>query len=225
MNSDGKIDVSMLESSRVCKSFLVGKCIYDMLDNTKESMGKCPKLHIEKHRLIYQTAKENGVAMPRKDYLLDYLQELSRFVHDCDMRVKIAEERLDYSPEDKQLLNDLARKVENLNTTIEIVQQELEIIQEQEKDIRKAIELNEKLKYYINERDSVSERYNSTLEKLNTIGQQKLQVCEVCGAYMLKVDTDRRLVDHFMGKIHLAYFDMRHTLQELKEKLNNENDM
>lgn len=214
------IDISMLDSPRVCKSFIVGKCPYDMLDNTKENMGKCPKWHIEKHKLIYETAKENGVKMPRHNYELDYMHDLQHFVDDCDKRVRIAEERLDYSEADKQLLNDLARNVENLEKTIKITLEEINIVQEEECNISKAIELNKELRKYIIEKEAVSERYSATLERLNTIGQQKLQVCEVCGAYMSKVDNDRRLADHFLGKIHLAYAGMRRTLDGLRERYN-----
>ena len=33
-------------------------------------------------------------------------------------------------------------------------------------------------------------------------GHQKLQVCDVCGAYLSRLDNDRRLADHFYGKMH-----------------------
>jgi hypothetical protein len=32
-------------------------------------------------------------------------------------------------------------------------------------------------------------------------GHQKLRVCEVCGAYLSVLDSDRRLADHFGGKV------------------------
>lgn len=40
-------------------------------------------------------------------------------------------------------------------------------------------------------------------------GHQKLQVCDVCGAYLSRLDNDRRLADHFYGKMHLGYAQMR----------------
>ncbi|KAG0680634.1 splicing factor [Pichia californica] len=216
--NDELIDISMLESSKICKSFIVGKCPYDMLDNTKENMGKCYKLHIEKYKLIYENAKEKNIPMPRENYELDYMNDLEKFVTECDKRVLIAEERLDYSESDKQLLNDLARHVEKLESTVKVTLEELNVIQEEQHNIIKSIELNEKLFKYISEKDALSDKYSATLERLNTAGQQKLQVCGICGAYMSKVDNDRRLADHFLGKIHIAYAEMRHTLDDLKKK-------
>jgi LUC7 N_terminus len=34
-------------------------------------------------------------------------------------------------------------------------------------------------------------------------GHQKLRVCDVCGAYLSVLDSDRRLADHFGGKVCL----------------------
>lgn len=36
-------------------------------------------------------------------------------------------------------------------------------------------------------------------------GHQKLRVCDVCGAYLSVLDSDRRLADHFGGKVRDMY--------------------
>ena len=46
--------------------------------------------------------------------------------------------------------------------------------------------------------------------------QQKLRVCEVCGAYLGIHDNDRRLADHFGGKLHLGFITIREKLEDLK---------
>jgi hypothetical protein len=46
--------------------------------------------------------------------------------------------------------------------------------------------------------------------------QQKLRVCEICGAYLSIYDSDRRLADHFGGKLHIGYMVIRERLKELK---------
>lgn len=50
-------------------------------------------------------------------------------------------------------------------------------------------------------------------------GHQKLQVCDVCGAYLSRLDNDRRLADHFFGKMHMGYSDMRKTYKKLSAEL------
>jgi len=50
----------------------------------------------------------------------------------------------------------------------------------------------------------------------STYQQQKLRVCEVCGAYLGIHDNDRRLADHFGGKLHIGFIEIREKLDELK---------
>jgi uncharacterized membrane protein YgcG len=50
-------------------------------------------------------------------------------------------------------------------------------------------------------------------------GHQKLQVCDVCGAYLSRLDNDRRLADHFYGKMHLGYANMRKAFESLQKEL------
>ncbi|KAG8317481.1 putative RNA-binding protein Luc7-like 1 [Homalodisca vitripennis] len=47
--------------------------------------------------------------------------------------------------------------------------------------------------------------------------QQKLRVCEVCSAYLGIHDNDRRLADHFGGKLHLGFIKIRDKLAELEK--------
>lgn len=49
----------------------------------------------------------------------------------------------------------------------------------------------------------------------STYQQQKLRVCEVCGAYLGLQDNDRRLADHFGGKLHLGFIDIREKHEKL----------
>eukprot|EP00898_Chlorokybus_atmophyticus_P008640 jgi/Chlat1/8778/Chrsp90S08128 len=46
---------------------------------------------------------------------------------------------------------------------------------------------------------------------------QKLRVCDICGAFLSIYDSDRRLADHFGGKLHLGYLMIRDKLQELRK--------
>ncbi|CAI0438930.1 unnamed protein product [Linum tenue] len=45
---------------------------------------------------------------------------------------------------------------------------------------------------------------------------QKLRVCDICGAFLSVYDSDRRLADHFGGKLHLGYMQIREKIAELQ---------
>lgn len=72
-----------------------------------------------------------------------------------------------------------------------------------------------KLQELISKRKEVAKRVRNITENVGQSAQQKLQVCEVCGAYLSRLDTDRRLADHFLGKIHLGYVKMREDYDRL----------
>ncbi|KAL6899623.1 hypothetical protein ACP4OV_006281 [Aristida adscensionis] len=52
------------------------------------------------------------------------------------------------------------------------------------------------------------------------ITDQKLRLCDICGAFLSVYDSDRRLADHFGGKLHMGYMLIRERLAELQEEKN-----
>nr|GEZ86952.1 putative RNA-binding protein Luc7-like 2 [Tanacetum cinerariifolium] len=53
------------------------------------------------------------------------------------------------------------------------------------------------------------------------VTDQKLRVCDICGAFLSVYDSDRRLADHFGGKLHLGYMQIREKLADLMEERSN----
>ena len=49
--------------------------------------------------------------------------------------------------------------------------------------------------------------------------QQKLRVCEICAAFLSLYDNDRRLADHFGGRLHMGFISVRDRLEELEVSL------
>jgi len=54
--------------------------------------------------------------------------------------------------------------------------------------------------------------------------QQKLRVCDVCASYLSIVDNDKRLADHFGGKLHMGYLTVREKLIEIQENRKKKGD-
>lgn len=48
---------------------------------------------------------------------------------------------------------------------------------------------------------------------------QKLRVCDICGAFLSIYDSDRRLADHFGGKMHLGYQHIRDKIKQVTNDL------
>lgn len=55
-------------------------------------------------------------------------------------------------------------------------------------------------------------------ENAGASGHQKLRVCEICGAMLSVLDSDKRLADHFGGKMHLGFHELRKIMGEWAEQ-------
>ncbi|KAJ7973646.1 LUC7 related protein [Quillaja saponaria] len=86
-------------------------------------------------------------------------------------------------------------------------------------EAQKALEEAEALKKLPAGQDPVLDYSKYTAADVR-ITDQKLRVCDICGAFLSVYDSDRRLSDHFGGKLHLGYMQVREKLAELQEERN-----
>lgn len=52
--------------------------------------------------------------------------------------------------------------------------------------------------------------------RIVTPTQQRLRVCEICGAQLNVLDHESRLADHYGGKMHLGMVDIREKYDFMK---------
>ncbi|KAK4436106.1 putative RNA-binding protein Luc7-like 1 [Sesamum alatum] len=84
-------------------------------------------------------------------------------------------------------------------------------------EAQKALEEAEALKKLPARQEPVLDSSKYTAADVR-ITDQKLRVCDICGAFLSVYDSDRRLADHFGGKLHLGYMQIREKLAELQEE-------
>lgn len=68
----------------------------------------------------------------------------------------------------------------------------------------------------IKEKKKVLEDEYHALIPRHAVQQQKLRACEVCGAFLSMYDNDRRLADHFGGKLHIGFVTIREKMKLLE---------
>ena len=49
-----------------------------------------------------------------------------------------------------------------------------------------------------------------------TAQEKQMEVCEVCGAFLIIGDAQTRVDDHLQGKQHMGYAKIKSTIEELK---------
>lgn len=205
-----------LHDPRICKSYLVGECPYDLFQGTKQSLGRCPQIHSAKFKLQYEKEKKRGVQFI--EFEREYCAILAKFVNDCNGQIAVALKKLEHTPEERETIQQVTGELDVLDSRIGLMIQEIQSLLKAN-EVSQAMVQSIKLQAMQERRQEVGKKVRNMTENVGQSAQQKLQVCEVCGAYLSRLDTDRRLADHFMGKIHLGYVKMREDYELMKKKL------
>ncbi|GMM35847.1 Luc7 protein [Saccharomycopsis crataegensis] len=223
-----------LFDNRICKSFLVGTCPHDLFSGTKEDMGRCKRIHLEKYKIQYESEKRNyekrleasGGKLSEDDkriqrmveeFEYDYMQDLEYHINEVAHKIVVAEDNLRHTPEEQQKIDKITKDLDNMDIRIGLVTQEVDLLTKKGQLVKALIESN-KLNELLEQRNKFSKSVREITDKIGQANQQKLEVCSVCGAYLSRLDSDRRLADHFTGKIHLGYVTMRSELSVLRKK-------
>lgn len=70
--------------------------------------------------------------------------------------------------------------------------------------------------------EKVAEKTTSWQDFTST--EKQMEVCEVCGAFLIVGDAQQRLEDHLTGKQHMGYSRLRKAVDEMHEKRKQERD-
>ncbi|XP_023015635.2 putative RNA-binding protein Alsin2 isoform X1 [Leptinotarsa decemlineata] len=197
---------------RVCKSFLLACCPHEILSSTRMDLGDCPKIHDLALRADFEKAQQT------KDYFydLDAMEHLQAFIGDCDRRTEAAKQRLAETQE--ELSAEVAVKANNVHELAEQIGQKLAKAEQlgEEGFVDESMKLMEEVDELRKKKLDAEQEYRNSMPA-SSYQQQKLRVCEVCSAYLGIHDNDRRLADHFGGKLHLGFIKIREKLTELEK--------
>nr|XP_034888545.1 putative RNA-binding protein Luc7-like 2 isoform X1 [Populus alba]XP_034888546.1 putative RNA-binding protein Luc7-like 2 isoform X1 [Populus alba] len=114
-------------------------------------------------------------------------------------------------PRTQEMINEKLKKAEDLGE------------QGMVDEAQKALEEAEALKKLPARQEPTADSTKYTAADVR-ITDQKLRVCDICGAFLSVYDSDRRLADHFGGKLHLGYMQIREKLTELQENKHRKGD-
>ncbi|XP_049577057.1 LUC7 domain-containing protein [Syngnathus scovelli] len=197
---------------RVCKSHLLDSCPHDILSGTRMDLGECVKVHDLALRADFEIAsKENEYF-----FELDAAEHLQSFIADCDRRTELAKKRLaETQDEISAEVTAKAERVHELNEEIGKLLASAEQLGG-EGNVEEAQQLLEKVEKTRALKKEAEDVYRNSMPA-SSFQQQKLRVCEVCSAYLGLHDNDRRLADHFGGKLHLGFIEIREKLEKLRK--------
>lgn len=209
------------EDPEHCKFFMVQFCPHDLFVNTKADLGPCIKTHDEEARKLFQEAKRTHYK--KLQYQEDFLRFCSSMLNEVDRKIIKGRQRLALSGKSVLSATNPAQAEKN--------QEQINILNERINELEKEAEqagtdgnveqaqglmkLCDQLK---EEREALRK---SELGHLNMTAQlaveqeKQMEVCEVCGAFLIVGDAQQRIDDHLMGKQHMGYMRLKKAVEDI----------
>uniref|UniRef100_A0A8C6L7H1 LUC7 like n=1 Tax=Nothobranchius furzeri TaxID=105023 RepID=A0A8C6L7H1_NOTFU len=174
-------------------------------------LGDCTKIHDLALRADYEIASKERDLF----FELDAVDHLESFIADCDRRTELAKKRLAETQE--EISAEVAAKAEKVHELNEEIGKLLAKAEQlgAEGNVDEAQKVLQEVEKVRSRKKDAEEEYRNSMPA-SSFQQQKLRVCEVCSAYLGLHDNDRRLADHFGGKLHLGFIQIREKLDQLK---------
>uniref|UniRef100_A0A7S3GF10 Uncharacterized protein n=1 Tax=Palpitomonas bilix TaxID=652834 RepID=A0A7S3GF10_9EUKA len=219
------------EDEDVCKPYLCGLCPREVFTNTKMDFGPCDKLHNDDIREKYLAAKKEG---KRFRFEIEFEREIEKIVNDCDRRIKSSEKRVNKGEESAPVVAvseaekdpavmAIAMEIEATLAEAEKKGEEGDVDESmrlndkvKELELKKMVAQGEALKKLMPAESKEEEGESEGPSRKMIFHQQKLRVCDICGAFLSATDSDKRLADHFGGKLHIGYLQVRNKVEEVK---------
>ncbi|KAJ1965112.1 splicing factor [Dipsacomyces acuminosporus] len=198
----------------VCKDYLVKFCPNQLFTNTKADLGQCDLVHDDRLREAYQSSKDRG----RLGYEDDFYQRLQRLINDLQRKVKRALDRIT-AEADEHLVNPYKEEKEEKAIMMdERIKGMLKQIEEYGENGR----VEDALEVYM-QMEKLKADLNALKERIDSINpmfknEKRLEVCDVCGAFLVPNDASKRLDAHIEGKQHQGYIRIQKTLDEFKRQ-------
>jgi RNA-binding protein Luc7-like 2 len=236
-------EVTDFRDARVCWRFLCGLCPHDLFQNTKMDLGECAKLHAPKLKLAYEhdpRASEYGYEQELERDLVKIVSEVERKIARSQARL----EEQDGAPAPSLLLDvDNCKEVVAITDEMQrVLEQAEEAGMQGQVDL--SVELMAKVDELQTQRTEAQaaamvRSFRPAAPPVENTGDgvpqptdddadgagltpaqqqnvnQKLRVCDVCGAFLSIFDSDRRLADHFGGKLHLGFLQIRKKIDQI----------
>ncbi|CAG9539565.1 unnamed protein product [Cercopithifilaria johnstoni] len=235
-NADiGDTDEPDFDEPDVCKNFLVAFCPNEMFRNTKADLGFCPKIHDPALRLKYRESSR----FEKLGYEEEFLNKIRRLDDEVRRKIEKNERRLamtqpvikDASKEGGEGETDaqrrqkelIAEQQSNLSAKINDCMEKAEAlgalgkVDEAKEQVRQADKFKQE-RAALDRLLAQSANPTSHIEDLANQLSKPMEVCQVCGCFMLVNDVQQRIDDHYAGKQHMAYARIRATIEEMDRK-------
>lgn len=208
------------EDSEYCKYFLVKFCPHDLFVNTKADLGTCPKVHDEEVRKLFEKSKGHR----KVQYQEEFIRFCSNMVNEVERRIQKGRQRLalnskqEITPSNPAQIQRNLEQINLLNERINGLEKEAEQAGN-DGNVEQAQGLMKLCDQLKEERDILKKQNEnghwSATAELAAAQEKQMEVCEVCGAFLIVGDAQQRIDDHLMGKQHVGYARLKTAIDEV----------
>lgn len=224
---------SLLIRFQFCLYYLVKFCPHELFVNTRADLGQCTKLHDDEAKRLFDEARPSA---RKRSYEDEFLRFSNHMINEVDRKIEKGRQRLllmnkttDGAPQvyiskyQEQLnnlnarINKLINEAEEAGVRGDVDQaQDLMTLCDQLKEEKEALVANHSAE---NGSEKSNEKWNEY-----TSNEKQMEVCEVCGAFLIVGDAQQRIEDHLSGKQHLGYSRLRKAVEEMYEQRKKERE-
>lgn len=199
-------------------------------------MGPCPKVHDEEAKRLYE---ESRPSMRKRHYEDEFLRFSNHMLNEVDRKITKGKQRLllmnkgegapVYVSKYQEQLNNLNARIKKLIGEAEEAGNRGDVDQAQGL-MTLCDQLKEEKEALVKQHDNggpptPAPDTKPTPAAANPSGwtdftstEKQMEVCEVCGAFLIVGDAQQRLEDHLTGKQHMGYSRLRKAVDEMYEK-------
>ncbi|KAB7498906.1 Luc7-like protein 3 [Armadillidium nasatum] len=210
------------DSPEVCRYFLVKFCPHDLFTNTKSDLGSCEKIHDEELRKEYEVSTSHR----KIAYEDDFIRYADSMLADVDRRIEKGKQRLALSVQEA-LANSstgdgrIDEQIQFLSERITGLVSEAERLGS-EGNVEEAQGLSKLCDKLREERDALRRANENSVwhqaAEMAASQEKQMEVCEICGAFLIVGDAQQRIDDHLMGKQHVGFARLRQAIKEIRAR-------
>nr|CAD7399285.1 unnamed protein product [Timema poppensis] len=210
-----------------CKLYMVRFCPHDLFVNTRADLGQCSKVHDDEAKTLF----EKSNSFKKQLYEDEFIRFCQSMLNEVERKIVKGKQRLaligkpdaiQLSPAQTQRneeqiaflsekINKLVGEAEQMGTEGNVEQaQGLMKLCDQLKEEREQLRGSNDNSHWQQAGDLLLQT-----AELAAAQEKQMEVCDVCGAFLIVGDAQQRIDDHLMGKQHVGYARLKAALQEL----------
>jgi hypothetical protein len=210
-------------------------CPNSLFTNTRADIGPCNLVHDDFLKKEYQQRARKKEKMVFEDEFIRFCQSQ---LNEVERKIKRAKQRLEMSQLEKNsgltagnavLSEELQEKMKVLTERIDTLLEQIETLGcegkvEEAQGVMKLVDKLKEEKSAI-KRDAMPN--NHWIQQKAEIGAQQekqMEVCDVCGAFLIVNDVQQRVDDHLMGKQHMGFGRLKTALDDILERRRQDRD-